>query len=279
MACPIFPKETGGTSIPPAGSRSHSLGSWIVLIAVLFGVGILLGFIGAGGGGVLIGLLSGVFGLDIDKAIGTALAAMFVVTIFGAVSHYREGHVVPRVGAIVGVTGIGGAIAGAELGQHVPARALELGAGLTLWVLAVLVWTRTRIVAQTVGHENVREPLAPRSELARGVALGATGGVGAGFFGVGMAPYLQLGLLSGLRLTLVQTIGTTMFTLLFISGSAATVLARHGDVSGRHLLAAVFGLSTGSYLGAKFTSRAPYRVLRATVVVVPIVAGAMVLFL
>mgnify|MGYP002151919766 CR=1 FL=1 len=87
----------------------------------------LLGFIGAGGGGVLIGILSGVFGLQIDKAIGTALAAMCVVTVFGAVSHYREGHVAPRIGLIVGVTGIVGAVIGAELGQQVPDRVLELG--------------------------------------------------------------------------------------------------------------------------------------------------------
>lgn len=239
----------------------------------------MLGFIGAGGGGVLIGLLSGVFGLEIDKAIGTALAAMCAVTIFGAVSHYREGHVAARTGFIVGITGILGAVAGAELGQHVPNRVLELGAGLTLWFLAVLVWYRTRMVAHAAPAEVDREPLSRQDELLRGVTLGGTGGIAAGFLGVGMAPYLQLGFLTALRLSLVQTIGTTMLTLVFISGSAATVLARHGDVSGKHLIAAVIGLSTGSYLGAKLTARAPYRVLRGTVVAVPIVAGAMVLFL
>jgi len=238
-----------------------------------------LGFIGAGGGGVLIGLLSGVFGLEIDKAIGTALAAMCVVTVFGAASHYREGHVATRIGLIVGLTGIAGAAAGAELGQHVPNRVLELGAGLTLWFLALLVWLRTRMVSRSSHPEINFEPLSRSDEFVRGIALGCTGGVAAGFFGVGMAPYLQLGFLTSLRLTLVQTIGTTMLTLVFISGSAATVLARHGDVSGQHLLAAIVGLSTGSYVGAKFTARAPYRLLRGTVVVVPLVAGAMVLFL
>lgn len=250
-----------------------------MLIAVLFGVGVLLGFIGAGGGGVLIGLLSGVFGLEIDKAIGTALAAMCVVTVFGAVSHYREGHVAIRVGFIVGLTGILGGVAGAELGQLVSKRVLELGAGLTLWLLATLVWYRTRIVARARTAETERAALSRQAEVARGGILGATGGIAAGFFGVGMAPYLQLGFLTALRLSLVQTIGTTMLTLVFISGSAATVLARHGDISGQHFVAAVIGLSTGSYLGAKFTARAPYRLLRGTVVAVPFVAGAMVLFL
>lgn len=242
-------------------------------------MGVLLGFIGAGGAGMLTGILSGVFGLEIDKAIGTALAAMCVVTVFGAISHYRENHVAPRVGAIVGVTGVAGAVIGAELAQFVPDRVLELGAGLTLWFLAVLVWLRTGIVARATESATDRAPLTRRQEVTRGFVLGGTGGVAAGFFGVGMAPYLQLGFLTTLRLTLVQTIGTTMLTLVFISGSAAAVLARHGDISPRHLVAAVFGLSTGTYLGAKFTARAPYRLLRVTLVLVPIVAGAMVLFL
>lgn len=246
---------------------------------MLFGVGILLGFIGAGGGGVLVGLLSGVFGLEIDKAIGTALAAMCAVTIFGAISHYREGHVAPRAGFIVGTTGILGAAVGAELGQRVPNQVLELGAGTMLWLLAGLVWYRTRIGGHVRYGGASRPALSGRELTARGVALGGTGGMAAGFLGVGMAPYLQLGFLTTMRLSLVQTIGTTMLTLVFISGSAATVLARHGDVSGQHLIAAVVGLSSGSYLGAKFTGRAPYRLLRGTVVAVPIVAGALVLFL
>lgn len=227
---------------------------------------------------MLTGILSGVFGLEIGKAIGTALAAMCVVTIFGAISHYREHHVAPRVGTIVGVTGVAGAMAGAELAQFVPDKTLELGAGLTLWFLAVLVWLRTGILARSSNSE-IQVPLTRQQEIGRGMALGGTGGIAAGFFGVGMAPYLQLGFLTTLRLTLVQTIGTTMLTLVFISGSAAAVLARHGDVSVRYLITAVLGLSIGTYLGAKFTARAPYLVLRAAVVLVPIVAGAMVLFL
>ena len=249
-----------------------------MLVGIFFAVGVILGFIGAGGAGVLTGMLSGIFGLEIGKAIGTALAAMCVVTIFGAISHYREHHVAPRVGAIVGVTGIAGAGAGAELAQFVSPRVLELGAGLTLWFLAVLVWVRTGFVARASGAA-AREPLTGKQEVARGVVLGGTGGIAAGFFGVGMAPYLQLGFLTTLRLTLVQTIGTTMLTLVFISGSAAAVLARHGDVSVRYLSTGVLGLSAGTYLGAKFTARAPYSVLRIAIVLTPIVAGAMVLFL
>jgi uncharacterized protein len=116
-------------------------------------------------------------------------------------------------------------------------------------------------------------------ELAASVGLGLSGGASAAFFGVGMAPFLQLGFLSVLKLSLRQTIGTTMLTLVFISGAASAVLARGGDVSLRHLVGAVIGLSIGTFIGARFTKRAPRVVLRVTVVAVPVTAGAMLLFL
>jgi uncharacterized protein len=241
---------------------------------------VILGFIGAGGAGLLLALLTSVFHLPIHQAIGTALAAMCFVTVSGAISHYREGNVAPRVGIIVGVSGMLGAVVGAVLSRGVPEEILKVGAGLALWGLAFLVWVRTRVGPQLVAtatEPDIREPM-PR-ELAASVGLGLSGGASAAFFGVGMAPFLQLGFLSVLKLSLRQTIGTTMLTLVFISGAASAVLARGGDVSLRHLVGAVIGLSIGTFIGARFTKRAPRVVLRVTVVAVPVTAGAMLLFL
>ncbi|CAN5844602.1 sulfite exporter TauE/SafE family protein [soil metagenome] len=252
----------------------------LAIVLSTFLIGIILGFIGAGGAGVLLGLLSGVFDLPIGQAIGTALAAMCVVTVSGAVSHFREGNVVWRIGLIVGASGVAGAAIGATLSQDVSDTILRLGAGLALWALALLVWIRTRFAAKTsVSHTVEDDKTYESRDIGASVALGLSGGISAGFFGVGMAPYLQLGFLSFHRLTLRQTIGTTMWALVFISASAAVVLARHGDVSWPHLVGSVVGLSLGSYCGAKLTARAPVRVLRIAVVVVPFVAGAMVIFL
>ena len=182
------------------------------------------------------------------------------------------------LGLVVGLTGVGGAAIGATLSQGVPDRVLQVGAGLALWVLAFLVWLRTRFVqrnAELLRDEPRRS--GPRTTAGL-IGLGATGGLSAGFFGVGMAPYLQLGYLTIPRLNLRMTIGTTMWSLVFIAASGATVLASHGDVSAPHLVGALMGLSTGSFTGAKLTGRAPVAVLRRAVILVPVLAGAMVLF-
>jgi uncharacterized membrane protein YfcA len=155
-------------------------------------------------------------------------------------------------------------------------------AGLALWGLAGLVWLRTRLgVGAVAGRDEfewVGEPARPAREWAASVGLGVSGGAAAAFLGVGMAPFLQLGFLTLLRLPLRQTVGTTMLTLVFISAAGSLALARHGDVSLPHLVGTVFGLASGAYVGARFTRRVRREVLRVAVVAIPFLAGAMLLF-
>jgi uncharacterized membrane protein YfcA len=246
-------------------------------VLVTFALGVLLGFVGAGGAGLTVALLTSVFGLPVHEAIGTGLVAMCFVTVAGTASHYREGNIAARAGFVVGVSGVLGAVVGADLGQDVPESALQILAGLALWTLGGLVWLRTRYGDRLVAAAQDPAMVRPKRDLAAAVALGLSGGAAASFFGVGMAPYLQLGLLTLLRLPLREAVGTTMLTLVFVSFSGGLVFAWHGDVSPPHLIGTVVGLSSGSFLGARFTRRAPRAVLRAAVVVTPFVAGTMLL--
>lgn len=250
------------------------------LAAVTFFIGLLIGFIGAGGAGIAVSILTNLFGLPVHAAIGTALACMLFVTLSGAVSHYREGNIALRIGLVVGLAGAMGAVFGADFSQTVSEEALRVAAGLALWFLAGLVWLRTRLPIAAV-RESTWQGESARSprEWAAGVGLGLSGGAAAGFFGVGMAPFLQLGLLTMHRLPLRQTIGTTMLALIFISAAGSVALARHGDVSLPHLIGLTVGLGSGAFFGARFTRRAPRQLLRVTVVLVPFTAGATLLFL
>lgn len=243
-----------------------------------FGLGLLLGFVGAGGAGLAVALLTSVFRLPVHQAIGTALAAMCFVTVAGAYSHYREGNVAPRVGLVVGLAGMIGAVVGANVGQGVPEAGLKLAAGWALWVLAGLVWLRTRYADRVIEAASDLPTSADR-QLAASVGLGLTGGAASAFLGVGMAPFLQLGLLAVLKLPLRQTVGTTMLTLVFISLSGSVSLALYGDVSVPHVIGTTVGLASGSFLGARYTRRARREILRFAVVATPFLAGAMLIFL
>lgn len=250
----------------------------VVLAITTFLLGMVLGFIGAGGAGLTVALLTSVFGLPVHTAIGTALASMCFVTVLGAFSHYREGNVVARAGFIAGLGGIAGAVIGARIGQGIPEAQLQIAAGLGLWFLAALVWTRLRM-APKLNVIATATPAPPRERRTlASLGLGLSGGTASAILGVGMAPFLQLGFLSLIRLPLRQTVGTTMLTLVFISFSGATALAFYGDVSVPHLIGVTAGLGSGSYFGARFTRRAPAQVLRLAVVVTPFIAGGVLLF-
>ena len=67
-------------------------------------LGGIIGFVGAGGGGVVITLLVVGFGVPIHQALAVALGSMAFTTLSGAVSHYREGEVVPCTGFVIGAT-------------------------------------------------------------------------------------------------------------------------------------------------------------------------------
>lgn len=251
-----------------------------LLCAVMFGIGLVIGFIGAGGAGVAVAILTSVFALPVHTAIGTAILAMCFVTFSGAVSHYREGNVAPRLGIAVGLSGAVGAVLGADSSQAIPDRTLAVSAGLALWALAFLVWLRTRLAFTVVSEsEWSGEPQRAPKEWAAASGLGMVGGVAAAFFGVGMAPFIQLGLLVVHRLPLRLAIGTTMLALVSISGAGGLAMARHGDVSIPHLVGLTLGLASGAFVGARFTRGAPRELLRIAVIATPVTAGAMLLFL
>jgi uncharacterized membrane protein YfcA len=211
------------------------------------------------------------FGLSIHEAVGTSLAAMVFVTVSGTISHYRETNVDIRAGLIIGLTGMIGAIAGANLGQSVSGDVLQPMAGFALWFLAALMWIRTRM--RHAPREDDAAAMQSPARLTAAGGLGLVGGTASAFFGVGMAPFLQLGMLMILGLPLRKTVGTTMLALIFISLSGSVALASHGQVSVPHLIGATIGMTAGSYTGAKLTRRAPISVLRAAIVLTPFIAG------
>ncbi len=243
----------------------------------MFSVGVLIGFIGAGGAGVMVSILTLVFGLPIHQAVGTALAAMLFTTISGSISHYREGNVVIIPGVVIGAGGMTGAVVGANLSQSIPEHILQPAAGAALWFLAFLVWMRMRLRERIKAHPEGEVYRLSAPQIASGTGAGVLGGMASSFFGVGMAPFVQLSLMTVMRLPLIQAVGTTMLSLAFISLTGSIALASHGDVSLVHTIGVTIGMTAGSYVGAKFTRRAPVQLLRFAVVATPAIAGTMLI--
>lgn len=80
-------------------------GEYVAIIITMLVMGVLLGFVGAGGAGFIIAILTLVFHIPIHVALATSLTAMAFTTLSGVISHYREGNVVLTIGGIVGGCG------------------------------------------------------------------------------------------------------------------------------------------------------------------------------
>ena len=115
----------------------------MILMLTMLMLGLLLGFIGAGGSGIIIALLVTVFGIPIHAAIGTAVPVMFFTVLTGSLSHFREGNMFLRKGLLVGLFGGIGAYLGMRLTPFINPNVLMLFTVSVLTLSGILIWAKT----------------------------------------------------------------------------------------------------------------------------------------
>jgi uncharacterized membrane protein YfcA len=109
-----------------------------VIEALLIGLaaGVVAGLLGVGGGALFVPALTIGLGLSQIDAEATSLLAIIPVAFVGAWRHRTKGNADVRTGLELGVLAMGGAAAGAAGANAVPERALEIGFGLLMLVVA-----------------------------------------------------------------------------------------------------------------------------------------------
>lgn len=239
-------------------------------ITMLF-LGLLLGFIGAGGSGFIIAILVTVFNIPIHLAIGTAVPVMFFNVLTGSLSHFREGNIYLKQGLMVGIFGGIGAYFGMRLTTLIDPNVLMLFTVTALASSGVLIWLKTRMKEHE--EEYKKEPA-----FLNYVWIGLGNGFISGTFGIGAAPFIQLSLLKWLHFPMRIAAGTTMFVLLPVAFSASIGSIQNGYFDLMLFLQVTFSTMIGTYIGAKLTKRLPQVFLRYGIVVTPIVSATVLLF-
>lgn len=113
----------------------------MIFVAMIL-LGSVIGFVGAGGAGVTITLLTVGFGVPVHTALAVALAAMTFTMISGTISHYREHEVDVKPGAIIGGSGMIGSIAGANVSNIMPPELLATMTSLMLIASGLILYVR-----------------------------------------------------------------------------------------------------------------------------------------
>ncbi|OIB00542.1 hypothetical protein AK95_25540 [Paenibacillus sp. LC231] len=250
----------------------------IALVMVL--LGLLLGFVGAGGSGFIISILTVVFGYPIHTALGTALAAMFFSSLSGSVSHYREGNMALKTGAVVGLAGAAGAWVSSGWSSLIPEDKLGFmtsgmlfASGLALWFRMLYVSRRSEASGDSVPPGGTHDFRYWLQALLIGLITGSLSGL----FGIGSTPFIQLGLMLILGMSMRVAAGTTMLVIMPIALAGGAGYFSIGYLDVQLLAAVVIGTMSGSYVGAKFTKRVPVVWLKTCMVLTPMMGAAILL--
>lgn len=248
-----------------------------ILITMLF-MGLLLGFIGAGGAGSIIAILTIFFHVPIHTALGTSLLAMVFTSLSGTYSHFREKNTVISIGLATGLFGAMGAYVGSQLSYLIPEDNLK-------WLTAsMLILSSLTLAIRVFKGFGMFEEMAPKVLTPRmksfwfaAIGVGIITGILSGLFGIGSTPFIQIGLLTFFGLTIQQSAGTTMLVILPIALLGGMGYLSLGFLDFKIFFEVVGGTMIGSFIGAKFTARLKPIILKVAMVTVP-AAGALILF-
>lgn len=116
-------------------------------IAIGLGAGLASGYVGVGGGFIMVPLFLSVLGIMMRQASGTSLVAVTILAVPGVITQVMLGNVDFIAGIAMAAGSIPGAILGANLTRIVPERQLRFAFGTFLLVSAVALFGNEIAVA------------------------------------------------------------------------------------------------------------------------------------
>jgi hypothetical protein len=120
-------------------AQSFEINAKTVFTCVLIGAlaGVMSGYVGVGGGFLMVPLMMQILNLPMKKTSGTSLIAIAILAIPGVITQALAGNVNWAVGICVAVGTVPGAIIGAKLIKRLPERTLRFVFSAMLFFAAV----------------------------------------------------------------------------------------------------------------------------------------------
>jgi uncharacterized membrane protein YfcA len=256
---------------------------WELVILFGFGVGIMVGATGVGGGSLMTPLLILVFGTQPAVAIGTDLAYAAVTKTLGGWRHLRKGTVDMTIALWLAAGSVPGALGGVyvlhalehALGRHTfDDLILQLVAGALLFT-GVAVLARS-LFLQSSDREQI-DPFELRHKVAA-VTIGLSVGFVLGLTSAGSGSLIAVGLLLVYRLSPRRVVGTDVFHAAILLWVAALAHLVSGNVDLGLAGNILIGSLPGVWLGASLSVRMPDGALRPTLGVILLAAGLALLY-
>jgi uncharacterized membrane protein YfcA len=246
-----------------------------LLAIAAFGIGIVVGLTGMGGGALMTPVLVLFFNVPPLTAVSSDLVASAVMKPVGSVVHLRRGTVHLGLVKWLCIGSIPGAFSGVLIarslgkGQEVQdIIRLALGAALLLAAVGLIVRAYLRLLEHARRRSGRAAPLPegpPRVDLRPlpTMVLGALGGLVVGLTSVGSGSLIIIALMALYpALTANELVGTDLVQAVPLVASAALGHILFGDFKIELTTSLLLGCIPGVWLGAHLSAHAPGGLIR-----------------
>jgi uncharacterized membrane protein YfcA len=244
----------------------------VVLAVVGASAGLLGSLLGVGGGVIVVPALSELFGVPFRGAVAVSLVAIIASSSASSAAYVGRGASDLKVGVVLELATVSGAILGSSLAGLAPVRVLKLLFAAVAFYSAASLWLRRHGTseAQTVGAYAVRG-------WAPGLAVSAAAGALSGLLGVGGGIFKMPVMTLAMGLPFKVAAATSNFMIGVTAAAGAYVYWARGDVNAELAAPVVVGVFIGARLGTTLLPKLPAKGLQlAFAGVLVLLAGRMV---
>jgi uncharacterized membrane protein YfcA len=252
--------------------------SALSVLVVSFGVGIVVGLTGMGGGALMTPALI-FLGINPVAAVANDLVAASINKSVGASVHWRRGSPNLRLAGLLILGSVPCAFAGGFIVRSVGAAKeqqefLVTAIGIALLFTASTYALRMYLQLRHVTAGNILSEDTPTVRVVPTVLVGAVGGLLVGITSVGSGSLIMVALLLLYpTLSAVRLVGTDLVQAVPLVLAAAVGHVLNDGVTWHVLIPLVLGGTPGTFVGARMAAWVSQSVIRRGIVIVLTVTG------
>ena len=250
------------------------------LIWVGFGVGILVGLTGVGGGAIMTPLLIVVFRLPPSIAIGTDLVNAALMKIAGAFQHWRQGTVEPGIVGALSLGSLPAAVLGVGLVKALKDAMGNAGEAVltvilawTLILVAVMMIVRLFFARRVTALAQRPPRLTPRQRSIVVVILGLLTGILVSLTSVGAGSLVMVFLVTMYSISAKYMVGSDIVHAAMLASVASVGHVWAGNVDFQVAGSLLLGSLPGVLLGSRLSVRVPDAILRVALALTLMFSG------
>jgi uncharacterized membrane protein YfcA len=224
----------------------------ILLLSGAIAAGFAGGFLGLGGGVILVPFLTLAANLPMHQAVALSLATIMANSLVSSTAYIKRGLVDFRFIILLSTFASIGAVAGSYFGGYIPNNYLQISFAI---LMAYTTWSLLRKKDSTIGHKTAHIRPRTGTVIAMGLLTGVISsalGVGGGFIIVPVA-YL----IFDYSMDLAR--GSSMFAIGIIATAGSVVYFMQGtlniEYAGIIMLGTIAGGWAGSHIGLMVKTR------------------------